>query len=243
MKPNDECQGRGIFLTRDPNVIKPTDQVVIQKYMYKPHLIEGLKYDLRIYVMLCGVNPLRVYIYKDGLARFATVKYEKPKDDNIDNLFMHLTNYAINKESEGFVANTDKNNDDVGSKRSLQRILEGIELDDGEEAMENVQMKLYDIINKSLCMSTPHMTHLIRSCHPDDIENQLCFQILGFDVIIDSNLRPFLLEINQCPSLKTDSPIDIRIKRGLVIDVMKKLCLTVARKTQYKMERKARLEA
>ena len=65
------------------------------------------------------MNPLRVYVYKDGLARFATEKYQKPDDKNIKNLFMHLTNYAINKFSENFIANTDKNNDDVGSKRSL----------------------------------------------------------------------------------------------------------------------------
>ena len=63
-------------------------------------MIDGFKYDLRIYVFVNGINPLRVYIYKDGLARFATEKYEKPSDKNINNLFMHLTNYAINKFSE-----------------------------------------------------------------------------------------------------------------------------------------------
>ncbi len=42
---------------------------------------------------------------------------------------MHLTNYAINKENENFIDNTDKNNDDVGSKRSLHNILDGIDLD------------------------------------------------------------------------------------------------------------------
>ena len=44
----------------------------MQKYIKRPHLIDGLKYDLRIYVILVGVNPLRVYVYKDGMARFAT---------------------------------------------------------------------------------------------------------------------------------------------------------------------------
>ena len=86
--------------------IKPDDQnIVVQKYVHKPHLIDGLKYDLRIYVILVGVNPLRVYVYKDGLARFATVPYQKPSDNNTKNLFMHLTNYAINKESDAYVEN------------------------------------------------------------------------------------------------------------------------------------------
>lgn len=95
--------------------------------MHKPHLIDGFKYDLRVYVFVNGINPLRIYMYKDGLARFATVLYEKPNKKNLGNLFMHLTNYAINKESENFVHNTDKNNDDVGSKRSLQSVLDGID--------------------------------------------------------------------------------------------------------------------
>ena len=84
------------------------------------------------------MSPLRVYVYKDGLARFATEKYQKPDDKNIKNLFMHLTNYAINKFSENFIANTDKNNDDVGSKRSLQSILDTIDLEYGAEIMESL---------------------------------------------------------------------------------------------------------
>ena len=119
VKPEDQCQGKGIFLMRDPDLVKPSDQVVVQKYLHKPHLIDGYKYDLRIYVLVNGVNPLRVYVYKDGLARFATEKYKKPDDKNIDNQCMHLTNYAINKASENFVQNTGVNADDVGSKRSL----------------------------------------------------------------------------------------------------------------------------
>ena len=154
------------------------------------------KYDLRVYVFLNGISPLRVYIFKDGLARFATAKYKKPDDKNCSNLFMHLTNYAINKESENFVANTDKNADDVGSKRSLQAILDHIEDEFDSEAMENLQKGIYDIIIKSLCLAQPHISHLIKSCHPDDIENSLCFQILGFDIMIDHKLEPLLLEIN-----------------------------------------------
>ena len=130
--------------------------MVVQKYMHKPHLIDGFKYDLRVYVFLNGMAPLRVYIYKDGLARFATVPYKKPHKDNITNLNMHLTNYAINKNHEDFIQNTDKNNDDIGSKRSLQSILEGIDLDNEDGDLNKLQNRMNDIIIKSLCMSTPH---------------------------------------------------------------------------------------
>lgn len=87
--------------------------------MHKPYLIEGLKFDLRIYVFLCGLDPLRIYVYKEGLSRFATEIYVPPQQANLDNLFMHLTNYAINKTSSKFVQNKDKDNDSIGHKRSL----------------------------------------------------------------------------------------------------------------------------
>jgi len=68
--------------------------------------------------------------------------------------------------------------------------------------------------------------HLYRSCQPEDIENQLCFQILGFDVMIDANMKPWLLEVNHAPSLATESPFDLKIKLKLVEDTLRLLNLS-----------------
>jgi tubulin polyglutamylase TTLL6/13 len=73
----------------------------------KPYLIDGLKFDLRLYVLINGIEPMRIYMFKDGLARLATVPYKKPALSNMSNLFMHLTNYAINKDSPNYKQNTD----------------------------------------------------------------------------------------------------------------------------------------
>ena len=89
-------------MTRDPEKIKPTDNTVVQKYMHKPHLIDDLKYDLRVYAVVFGMNPIRCYICNDGLARFATHKYQKPGEKNLADFYMHLTNYAVNKNNEEF---------------------------------------------------------------------------------------------------------------------------------------------
>jgi tubulin polyglutamylase TTLL6/13 len=75
---------------------------VVQQYQTQPYLIDGKKFDLRIYVLVTQVDPqLTCFIYKDGLARFATEEYNSAPVNN-SNLFMHLTNYAINKNSEKF---------------------------------------------------------------------------------------------------------------------------------------------
>ena len=65
-------------------------------------MIDKLKFDLRIYVLLAGCDPLRVYLFNEGLARFATEDYEIPTRDNLENVCMHLTNYAINKDNPNF---------------------------------------------------------------------------------------------------------------------------------------------
>ena len=80
----------------------PGEHCVAQRYITNPYLLEDLKFDLRIYVLLYGVNPLRVFLFKEGLVRLATESYVRPTEENIDNLYMHLTNYAINKNNDNF---------------------------------------------------------------------------------------------------------------------------------------------
>jgi tubulin polyglutamylase TTLL6/13 len=54
-------------------------------------------------VLVAGCDPLRIYLYKEGLGRFATENYIVPNKENIDNVCMHLTNYAINKDNSNFM--------------------------------------------------------------------------------------------------------------------------------------------
>ena len=72
IKPECESQGNGIYLTDTWEDVEQTERVVAQQYLDSPYLIQGLKFDLRIYVLLYGINPLKVYLFEDGLARFAT---------------------------------------------------------------------------------------------------------------------------------------------------------------------------
>jgi tubulin polyglutamylase TTLL6/13 len=64
--------------------------------------MDNVKFDLRIYVLVTGVSPLRIYLSREGLARLSTKKYDETENDNLDDMMMHLTNYAINKYSHTF---------------------------------------------------------------------------------------------------------------------------------------------
>ena len=77
-------------------------------------------------MLITSVTPLRIFIYEEGLARFATSEYVSPIGSNLGNLFMHLTNYAINKESDNFQQNSGAY-DDKSHKRSLKSVFKHID--------------------------------------------------------------------------------------------------------------------
>lgn len=102
IKPDTGCQGRGIFLTRTFDLVPQQENVVAQLYIKKPLLLDGYKFDLRIYCLVSSVKPLRMYLFHDGLVRMCTEEYVPPTRQNITNTCMHLTNYAVNKHNSNF---------------------------------------------------------------------------------------------------------------------------------------------
>jgi tubulin polyglutamylase TTLL6/13 len=126
VKPEASCQGKGIYLTREIDDICE-EHCVVQIYIDRPLLMEKMKFDLRVYVLVLGTDPLRIFLSKEGLARLSTKNYEEVNDENLDDITMHLTNYAINKNSAKFQANRAAILDSAGHKRSLKFALKYIE--------------------------------------------------------------------------------------------------------------------
>ena len=72
LKPAAMSRGRGIQLVNEIDQITYGESVVMQKYIRNPMLLNGYKFDLRIYVLVTSVNPLEAFIYKEGFGRFST---------------------------------------------------------------------------------------------------------------------------------------------------------------------------
>ena len=63
-----------------------------------PSCVSRYKFDMRVYVLVTTVSPhLTIFMFKNGLVRLCTERYKRPRDSNLENAYMHLTNYAINK--------------------------------------------------------------------------------------------------------------------------------------------------
>ena len=103
-KPLAGAQGDNICLFTDLTQLPYTlkDEMVVQRYIDNPLLVNGFKFDLRIYVVVTGINEgqMHAFVADEGLARFCTQKYKKPTKDNFKKVFMHLTNYSLNKMSD-----------------------------------------------------------------------------------------------------------------------------------------------
>ena len=104
LKPVASSCGRGIKVVGKKTKVNKKDGYLASKYVSKPHLINNLKYDLRVFVLVSSYDPLRIYVYNDGLVRFATEEYNLDPND-LKKRFVHLTNFSVNKKSENFVSN------------------------------------------------------------------------------------------------------------------------------------------
>jgi hypothetical protein len=75
------------------------ESAVAQHYIPKPLLISGHKFDIRIYALVIACSPLSIFVYRDGIARFATIPHQAPSASNLRTARMHLTNHAINRKN------------------------------------------------------------------------------------------------------------------------------------------------
>jgi tubulin polyglutamylase TTLL6/13 len=239
IKPEGSAQGRGIFLVQTADQVPSDEQLIAQKYVTKPYLLDGLKFDLRVYVLVAGCDPLRVYVYKDGLARFATSDYCPPSKKNLANTFMHLTNYAINKHNPEFKENAIDGEKEEGHKKSLRFVFDrmkaqGVDIDEVWK-----QIKLIAV--KTLCVAQPQLAHCYHTAQPDDQHNHMCFELLGLDILITSDGRPLLLEVNHTPSFSTGSPLDSQVKGSCIADCLRIMRVsTDSRAALVSLEKKAR---
>ncbi|KAI9985236.1 hypothetical protein PInf_004561 [Phytophthora infestans] len=228
IKPPASACGRGIRVLTHRDACKMSEEarkvpkktkiatktMLLQRYLSDPLLLgdgQRYKFDLRLYVLVTSLDPLRIYLFQEGIARFCTAPYSLK---NPRNRFAHLTNYAINKSNDGFVENADAHGADSGSKWSLSALIRVLQsqklLDDPETLMRPVRA----IVCKTIIAAEAHLTPLFHQF----AGQASCYELFGFDLMLDSKLRPWLIEVNVSPSLMGGSPLDRRVKGLLLSD-------------------------
>ncbi|GIY01183.1 probable tubulin polyglutamylase TTLL1 [Caerostris darwini] len=218
MKPCGKSQGVGIFLinklsqlkrwSRDSTSFNPAvvkEYYVISRYIDKPLLIGGRKFDLRIYVLVTSFRPLKAYIYRLGFCRFCHVKYSGNIKE-LDNMFVHLTNVSIQKQADEY-------NSVHGGKWTVQNLQLYLEGTRGKEVTD----KLFDNMRWLIL-------HSLKSVSSVMVSDRHCFECYGYDIIIGDDLKPWLIEVNASPALTATTANDRVMKQKLIDDIFN-ICL------------------
>ena len=216
VKPLASTHGKGVRILTDTTTV-PT-KGILEKYIYNPHLIKKRKYDMRIYVLVTGFRPLKIYIYDNGLVRFCSEKYTTDAE-KFNNNYIHVTNYSVSKALE--ILHKGEQDIDYEIKWSLLA-LKGYFLEK-KINFEPIWKKIKDIAIKtilSVCdISTPSLKAFkLTSCN--------LFELYGLDIILDNKYTPWLLECNINPSLHCDMDVDLKVKSKLITDILNIIGLT-----------------
>jgi len=213
MKPYASSCGRGIKLITNTTQIAKTKKCLVQRYIPDPFLLNGCKTDLRLYILVTSVEPLRIHLFNEGLTRICTTKYTL-KPSSLKDRYCHLTNYSINRKSSNFTENSGTENNTEGNKWSLSALMRYLEKEgkDTKKLMTQIKAVITKTIIAAESEITPMVHRLMRS-------TSNCFELFGFDLMLDSKLKPWLIEVNISPSLMGSSPLDKMIKGVLMADV------------------------
>jgi len=196
IKPQNALQGRGIRFLKKITDVKNDE--IVTKYISNPLLYHGRKFDIRFHVLVTSHNPLKVYIHSNGWVRISSEYYDLNLE-NLDNIYKHVTNISLNKKNKGkyrleeFVLSIDQIKEYLIKAYNLK--------------FSVIEEEVKDIIIKTLIT----MNHLeLKKEKEFKLNSNNLFDMYGVDIIIDSEFKPWLAEININPSLDDNSLKEIK---------------------------------
>ena len=204
IKPDGGSFGRGIEILSPGQTYKTPQELAVAQEYIDSYLIDNTKFDLRIYVLIASVTPLKIYVYRDGVARFCS------EESSNSSVYAKLTNVALNKGRPGIdMAKISRLISDVMPLMASK----GVDVD-----------ALWKKIDRAIALAVISAYGSLkrgedRRCPAKAYPR--CFQMLGFDVLLDKNLNPWILEVNYRPSLKFYRGRERRMKVGMIKDVLR----------------------
>ena len=193
-----------------------SNKIIIQKYIEKPFLYKGRKFDIRIWVLL--THKMSAYIFKEGHLKVSSNNY----DLDSNNSFIHITNYSLQKYNKYF-SKYEKGNE-VSFETFQKYITENLKKNIN---FRQIAFPKFKEIIKHTIKSSNSLINI------NNREN--CFELMGYDFLLDENFNIFLIEINSNPGLEISSEI-IKMLVPRMIDDALRLTVDKVFKTDYTEE-------
>ena len=159
----------------------------------------GRKFDIRLYVLVTSYRPLRAWVSDAAFCRFCTEPYGT---GDLSNAYVHLTNVAVQKHAEGYNAKH-------GGKWPLAALLAHVEGTRGAAAAAALLEGTRSVV-----------LHSLRAVQHVMVNDRHCFELLGYDMLLDEALRPWLLEVNASPSLTCTTDADRTLKQAVIAEAL-----------------------
>lgn len=221
IKPKLNSCGENIALLKKYSDIK--NDYIITKFLKNPHLIKGFKYDLRFHDLITSILPSKLYLYNEGLVRISSQKYEY---DNLTKLSSYLTNLAVNiknKKKYIYPQNTSKIEDsNLWNFDVFQNYCEKNDLNFTE-----IFDKVKDIFIKLLLSIRRKTINYIKKI---SLHSSNFYHLIGFDIILDDNLKPYLLETNRRAGLRKDNEAEKYYTYNMIADTLNLIGLRIINK-------------
>jgi len=164
-------------------------------------------------------HKMEAYIFREGHLKACSVEYNVSEMDS----FVHLTNYSVQKYSENF------GKFEIGNEISFKEFQNFLNITYPEKNF-NVKKDLIAKMNEIIRMSMKSVTDRI-----NENQRKFCFEIFGYDFILDADFNMYLIEINTNPGLEESSPLINRIIPRMIDDAMR-LTIDDVQKTRYSWE-------
>lgn len=207
VKPDGGSLGIGISIISENDEYTPNEALGIAQEYLPSALIDDTKFDLRVYALISSANPLTIYVFRDGVARFCSMK------SGTGTIYSQLTNTALNKKNPEGV-NIDQITQMISTVFDRLKRIENVDTD-------LVWKKIDNIIILTV-LST--LKYIDVGMQQQNVENSngynRCFQILGFDVMLGTDWSPILLEVNFRPSLEGSTDAEREMKMKLLTEAL-----------------------
>ena len=214
-KPHAGTYGSGIhFLKNFESLnLSSTRSFILNKYIKNTLVINKKKFDMRAYLLVTGVDPLKMYFYHDGYLRLATENYDL-NISKINRKYIHITNTFLN-EKHRFYKLSQGLNDTNGSDWSFYLF---------EQYCKNNSINFNDIKNQikdiMIKIFIPHAIYLSKQLKQKNLNDKNFFQIFGLDFMVDINHKVYFLEMNYHPSIYYEHKTKEYIFNHLIVDTL-----------------------
>jgi len=195
-------------------------QMIAQRYILNPLLLDGKKMEIRTYWVILSVDPL-IVVYRDGTVRLTTRDYS---NDNWNDPLIHITNTKQQKKADPNYANTVTERKWTLDTLATYLLTHGI-IENSETFLDKLRIQLEERIRVA-----------VNEAHPQLLAKKTTrgwdgrFELMGMDVILDEHLYPWLTELQDGPGLSLDPGIKQHVVPELIrelVDVVMEVDLTL----------------